>query len=468
MILYGNVPCGNDTSKMTLGIEPKATVNAGNDLVTCGQSPVALSGSFATDYQSLLWTTAGSGIFNDPTLLHPTYTPGASDINAGRVYLTLHATSVEPCGPDSSMVLLTIGRPVYVNAGPDSSVCQDQQFSLSKAIASGYSAIIWSTSGDGTFNDPTILNPVYTPGNEDILQGKAVLIITAQGSYPCSPTTDSILLTIIRKPAVHPGLDGSICQGMIFNVTGVTASNFNYFTWESNGKGVLSETKTLSPVYTPGLNETGTVIMTLKVFGNFSCNDSIVSCEIKVNIYTPVLVNAGEDQTINDGSTATLQALASGGTGNYSFKWEPSTLVPEDTLRTAQTIPLMKDTIFIVTCTDKITGCTASDTVKIDVGPGEGLDSCIVVHNVITPNGDGLNDTWIIDCIENFPDNNVQIFNRWGDKVNNFTHYDNTAQVWKGTNYDGKLLPDGTYYYVLQIKNLKTRTGWILLRCGIK
>jgi gliding motility-associated-like protein len=127
----------------------------------------------------------------------------------------------------------------------------------------------------------------------------------------------------------------------------------------------------------------------------------------------------------------------------------------------------MKDTIFIVTCTDKITGCTASDTVKIDVGHGEGLDSCIVVHNVITPNGDGLNDTWIIDCIENFPDNNVQIFNRWGDRVNNFTHYDNTAQVWKGTNYDGKHIPDGTYYYVLQLKNLKTRTGWVLLRGGL-
>jgi gliding motility-associated-like protein len=467
MVLSGNVPCGNDTSKMTLGIEPKATVNAGNDLVTCGQDPVILSGSFALDYQSLLWTTTGSGIFNDPTILHPTYTPGASDINAGSVFLILHATSVEPCGPDSSRVLLTIGRPVYVNAGPDTSVCQDQPFTLNKAIASGYSTIIWSTTGDGTFNDSTILNPVYTPGNEDILQGKAVLIINAEGTYPCSSAADSLILTIIRKPTVHPGPDGAICQGMIFNVTGVTASNFTYFTWESNGKGVLSGTTTLSPVYTPGTDETGTVIMTLKVFGDLSCHDSLASCQISLRIFTPVLVYAEKDQTINYGSTAALQAVASGGTGNYSYKWEPSSLVTDDTLRTTQTIPLMKDTIFIVTCTDKITDCTASDTVKIDVGPGEGLDSCIVVHNVITPNGDGLNDTWIIDCIENFPDNNVQIFNRWGDRVNNFIHYDNTSQVWKGTNYDGKLLPDGTYYYVLQIKNLKTRTGWVLLRGGL-
>jgi hypothetical protein len=45
--------------------------------------------------------------------------------------------------------------------------------------------------------------------------------------------------------------------------------------------------------------------------------------------------------------------------------------------------------------------------------------------------------------------------------------YDNIMHVWKGTKKNGKLLPAGTYYYVLQIKNEKTRTGWILLRCGI-
>jgi gliding motility-associated-like protein len=468
LIIFGNAPCGNDTSRMVIDIEPKATVDAGSDLVTCGQNSIVLSGSSASDYQSLLWTTSGSGAFNDPTILHPIYTPGTSDINAGSVFLTLHATSVEPCGPDSSRVLLTISKPVYINAGPDTSVCQDQPFTLSKVVASGYSRIIWSTTGDGTFNDSTILNPVYTPGNEDRLQGKALLIITAQGSYPCSPAMDSIILVIIRKPTVHPGPDGAICQGMTFTITGVTASDFSNFLWESNGKGVLSGITTLSPLYTPGPDETGTVIMTLKVLGDLSCHDSMVSCQMNLKIYTPVLVNAGKDQTIDYDTPATLQAETSGGSGYYKYKWEPSSLVTDDTVMAPQTVPLMKDTIFTVIVTDKITGCTAFDSIKINVGPGQGLDSCIVVHNVITPNGDGLNDNWIIDCIENFPDNSVVIFNRWGDRVNNFTHYDNIAQVWKGTNYDGKLLPAGTYYYVLNIKNEKTRTGWVLLRGGLK
>lgn len=468
LIMAGNAPCGNDTSKMVLDIEPKAIVNAGSDLVTCGQNPVLLTGSSASDYQSLLWTTNGSGIFNDPTILHPTYTPSLSDVNAGIVFLTLHATSTEPCEPDSSRVLLTIARPVYVYAGPDSTVCQYQPFTLNKAIANSYSTITWSTTGDGTFNDSTIVNPVYSPGTGDILQGKAILIITAQGINQCSPATDSIVLTIIRKPTVHPGPDGAICQGMTYIVTGVTATDYSNFIWAHNGQGVLSETTTFSPIYTPGPGETGTVIMTLNVFGNPSCHDSGVSCQMKLKIYTPVLVNAGEDQTISYDTVAIIHAEATGGSGDYKFEWQPSSLVQDDTARETQTLSLKYDTVFIVTITDKVTGCSSSDSIKIYMGPGEGLEGCIVIYNVITPNGDGLNDTWIIDCIENFPDNTVQIFNRWGEMVNNYYHYDNKTQVWDGTNYNGELLPDGTYYYVLKIKNERTMTGWILLRGGIK
>jgi gliding motility-associated-like protein len=468
LIIYGNAPCGNDTSMMVIDIETKATVNAGSDLVTCGQYPILITGSSASDYQSLLWTTNGSGVFNDPAILHPTYTPGTSDINAGSVFLTLHATSSEPCEPDSGRVLLTIGRPVYVNAGPDTSVCQDHLFTINKAIASGYGKIRWTTTGDGTFNDSTIVTPIYTPGNGDILQGKSILIITAEGIYPCSSETDSLILTINRKPSVHPGPDGAICQGMTFPVTGVSASDYDNFIWVHNGQGVLSGTTTLSPVYTPGPGETGTIIMTLSVFGNPSCPDSMVSCQMRLKIFTPVQVNAGEDQTISYDTVAIIHAEANGGSGDYRYEWHPSSLLQDDTARETQTLSLKNDTVFIVTVTDEVTGCSASDSIKIYVGLGEGLEGCIVIHNVITPNGDGLNDTWIIDCIENFPDNMVQIFNRWGERVNNYYHYDNKNQVWDGTNYNGELLPAGTYYYVLKIKNLKTWTGWVLLRCGLK
>ncbi len=88
----------------------------------------------------------------------------------------------------------------------------------------------------------------------------------------------------------------------------------------------------------------------------------------------------------------------------------------------------------------------------------------LIIHNVITPNGDGVNDKWIIDGIEEFPDNTVQIFNRWGDKINSFEHYNNTSQVWNGDNYKGKPVPDGTYYYIITIRDGGSRTGWVWIR----
>jgi len=72
------------------------------------------------------------------------------------------------------------------------------------------------------------------------------------------------------------------------------------------------------------------------------------------------------------------------------------------------------------------------------------------IFNTISPNGDGVNDTWTVTDIESFPDNELQIFNRWGSKVYNESNYNNT---WGGINNDGNPLPAGAYYYVIHLNN---------------
>ena len=69
--------------------------------------------------------------------------------------------------------------------------------------------------------------------------------------------------------------------------------------------------------------------------------------------------------------------------------------------------------------------------------------------NAITPNGDGLNDVLIFDVLStgNYPDNSIIIFNRWGDEVHVASPYNND---WGGT-FQNKLLPQGTYYYILRL-----------------
>lgn len=79
-------------------------------------------------------------------------------------------------------------------------------------------------------------------------------------------------------------------------------------------------------------------------------------------------------------------------------------------------------------------------------------------NNVITPNGDGINDTWVMKNIEQYPNNELNIFDREGRLVFTTIGYDNS---WNGQS-NGNPLPEGTYYYSLTIDSGKTkRTGFI-------
>jgi gliding motility-associated-like protein len=101
--------------------------------------------------------------------------------------------------------------------------------------------------------------------------------------------------------------------------------------------------------------------------------------------------------------------------------------------------------------------------VYIHVLPEPQIDD-LVISNGVSPNEDGNNDVWKITGIENFSDNTVKIFNRWGDLIWEGEHYDNDNVAWSATNKNGDAVPDGTYYYVLEIKDMKTFTGWIFVR----
>jgi len=85
-------------------------------------------------------------------------------------------------------------------------------------------------------------------------------------------------------------------------------------------------------------------------------------------------------------------------------------------------------------------------------------DSVLKIPNAFSPNGDGINDTWIIEGLKGYPDAHVDIFNRWGQPVFNSLGY---SIPWDGR-YKGKLLPVGTFYYVINA-NKKTYSGWVVL-----
>ncbi|MFY0482852.1 gliding motility-associated C-terminal domain-containing protein [Flavobacterium sp. PLA-1-15] len=84
---------------------------------------------------------------------------------------------------------------------------------------------------------------------------------------------------------------------------------------------------------------------------------------------------------------------------------------------------------------------------------------CVTIYNAVTPDlNDGKNDYFFIDCLENYPDNSVEVYNRWGVKVFETKKYDTNGNVFRGysdgrVTIDGsKKLPTGTYFYILNYK----------------
>ncbi len=95
-------------------------------------------------------------------------------------------------------------------------------------------------------------------------------------------------------------------------------------------------------------------------------------------------------------------------------------------------------------------------------GIGDVCDG-LIVNDVLTPNGDNINDTWTIMNIERFPNAEIKVYNRWGNEVFSTKNYSNN---WEGTSDSGgKKLPTGSYFYQIdQFGNgSKILHGWIYL-----
>jgi gliding motility-associated-like protein len=86
-----------------------------------------------------------------------------------------------------------------------------------------------------------------------------------------------------------------------------------------------------------------------------------------------------------------------------------------------------------------------------------GVD-CLTIYEIITPNGDGRNDTWRLRNAVLYPDAEIFVYSRWGKLV---YHSRNAGEEWDGT-YNGKLLPNDSYHYVIHLNDgSEPRTGVI-------
>ncbi len=167
---------------------------AGPNTEICFDGKKFLGDATASDYSSLYWSTAGDGSFDNPLLLHPTYTPGANDVAAGSVNLMMHAV-IENYTISDEVILRILPVP-QVYAGADTAIISGTQLALVSATAGYFRELQWLTTGDGTFTEENITASVYIPGDSDIAEGHVKLILKAVSECGTSSDTLNLRITI--------------------------------------------------------------------------------------------------------------------------------------------------------------------------------------------------------------------------------------------------------------------------------
>jgi len=206
----------------------------------------------------------------------------------------------------------------------------------------------------------------------------------------------------------------------------------------SNSGWYLADTTTLftSKEDTTIVREIGTHTFFL-IATNGNCNDTTeytfeVVANPVVSLVSPISIFKDEIANFS----------MSGEDVSYLYNWTPVETLSDPTIAEPVASPRVTTT-YVLTVTDT-NGCQYMDSVLVIYSDKLGIPSGI------SPNGDGKNDVWNLEALEEFPDATVQIFNRWGELI--YEQRNGYKEPWDGT-YKGKALPIGTYYYVIELNS---------------
>ncbi|MFN0176335.1 MAG: HYR domain-containing protein [Saprospiraceae bacterium] len=252
--------------------------------------------------------------------------------------------------------------------------------------------------------------------------GLPALDLTANPNPAC--TGDSVVITASNIP------------GAIYTWVGPVTSMTNIVT--INNLSVQNDGQYILTANVNGCNtapDTTEVFLTLPPEAENDLNYYINPGE--TIIFTSVLTNdnlsPAFDFEVCENSQLEGLIMNSDGTFSYTAGDEPGMV-----------------SFFYVVCTRT---CELEDQAVVTITIND--TKCVFIPNIITPNGDDINDWFTIQCIDTglFRENSLVVYSQWGDKVYEASPYSNDPdEAWRGTldGEDGKDLPDGVYYYIFK------------------
>ncbi len=318
-------------------------VNAGNDISVCAGLSATLNATGAVSYS---WN-------NGVTQAIPFYP------NATATY-TVTGTGANGC-TNQDQVVVNVGTGPTVSVSGNQIVCANAPATLSAAAVNSMGGYWTTTNGTGTIS-PNISNGTvtYLPSAND----PVVVNLTYVASNACGNASQSTTVTVLPIPTVNAGLDVSVCSG---SPVTLTATGNGFLTWNNNVTNNVAFVPSSSATYT----------VTAVGANNCTNTDQMV-----LTVLALPDVNAGADQTICSGSTATLN-----GSGANSYLWN------NGVVNNVAFAPTTTQT-YTVTGT-ALNGCQATDQVLVTVNATPVALVSVVNDVTVAASPAGMNYQWI-------------------------------------------------------------------------
>lgn len=328
-------------------------------------------------------TITSSNNSNSASISIPTQVSGTFNVILHSVF----SSEFECSSPVNQQVTVVVNPVPNVNAGPDLTICEGTQVTLSGSGANSYS---WT---------PSIANGVAFAPN-----ATTTYTLTGTDINGCS-NSDEVEVVVNPMPTVNAGADIIICEGSQVMLNGSGANTYSWTPTVSNGVA-------FTPITTTTYTLTGT--------NSQGCTDTD---EITVVVNPSPTVNAGQDITVCDGEQVTLN-----GTGASSYSWNPS--IENGVAFTPSTTAT-----YTLTGTD-VNGCSNSDVLTVTVNPNPlvnaGSDLTICSGSQISLNGSGANTySWLpyaVNGVE-FTPSTTSTYTVIGTDMNGCTNTDQVTVV---------------------------------------
>jgi hypothetical protein len=310
--------CESDRVQATLTINKKQlTVTADNQTV-CQNQPLP---ELTFSYSGFI-TGEGPENLDAPVTISTTAQAGGA---AGTYPITLSGGASNNYSFTYVNATLTMISSPMVNAGGDGAVCTSESFPIVAATATNYTTVLWTTSGNGTFNNTGIVNPIYTPGSQDIANGSVTLTITGDPGSQCSMSSSMVLSLQNDLPVsvTISQVTPEVCIGSpaSFQATPVNGGLTPSYQWKVNG--VNAGTNSNSFTYVPVNGDVVTVVLTSSI--GCALNNPATSNPIVVNVTENLVAGVSISASANNvctGTLVTFTAMPVNGGQNPSYQWK--------------------------------------------------------------------------------------------------------------------------------------------------